>query len=153
MPDCKPLSTWHSSTNVLKRPRMRLYQSWQLAQMTCKNPKVRLERGRLHAPNPGRSGFHMAEDISYIYNPVRTETSLKKRLLCSSRSWLYPMSSPNGLVCFTNCLLPQEDGSLIKKDLWVDQTCGLILDAQASRRKMIQDRFIYQLQSPSENIL
>ncbi|KDR75676.1 hypothetical protein GALMADRAFT_248289 [Galerina marginata CBS 339.88] len=36
----------------------------------------------------------------------------------------------NGLVCFTNCLLPQEDGSLIEKDLWVDETSGVILDAQ-----------------------
>lgn len=43
------------------------------------------------------------------------------------------MSSTNGLICFTNCLLPQEDGSLIKKDLWVDETCGLILDAQVCR--------------------
>ncbi|TFK23162.1 Metallo-dependent hydrolase [Coprinopsis marcescibilis] len=38
------------------------------------------------------------------------------------------MSSPNGLVCFTNCLLPQEDGSLIAKDLWIDERTGLILD-------------------------
>lgn len=40
------------------------------------------------------------------------------------------MSSPNSLLCFTNCLLPQEDGSLIQKDLWVDQAAGTILDAQ-----------------------
>ncbi|KXN87488.1 Putative N-acetylglucosamine-6-phosphate deacetylase [Leucoagaricus sp. SymC.cos] len=40
------------------------------------------------------------------------------------------MTSPNGLVCFTNCLLPQEDGSLIEKDLWIDETRGVILDAQ-----------------------
>ena len=38
--------------------------------------------------------------------------------------------SPNGLVCFTNCLLPQEDGSLVQKDLWVDEARGTILDAQ-----------------------
>ncbi|OAX42798.1 carbohydrate esterase family 9 protein [Rhizopogon vinicolor AM-OR11-026] len=36
----------------------------------------------------------------------------------------------NGLVCFTNCLLPQEDGSLVEKDLWIDQWRGVILDAQ-----------------------
>ncbi|KAK0190972.1 carbohydrate esterase family 9 protein [Armillaria mellea] len=42
------------------------------------------------------------------------------------------MSSANGLVCFTNCLLPQEDGSLLQKDLWIDQVRGVILDAQRS---------------------
>ncbi|KAK0490997.1 carbohydrate esterase family 9 protein [Armillaria novae-zelandiae] len=40
------------------------------------------------------------------------------------------MSSANGLVCFTNCLLPQEDGTLLQKDLWIDQVRGVILDAQ-----------------------
>lgn len=39
-------------------------------------------------------------------------------------------TSSNGLICFTNCLLPQEDGCLIEKNLWVDETQGLILDAQ-----------------------
>ncbi|KIK94768.1 carbohydrate esterase family 9 protein [Paxillus rubicundulus Ve08.2h10] len=36
----------------------------------------------------------------------------------------------NGLVCFTNCLLPQEDGSLVEEDLWIDKRQGVILDAQ-----------------------
>ncbi|EEB99507.1 hypothetical protein MPER_00804, partial [Moniliophthora perniciosa FA553] len=40
------------------------------------------------------------------------------------------MSSQNGLVCFTKCLLPQEDGTLIKKDLWIDERRGVILNAQ-----------------------
>ena len=40
------------------------------------------------------------------------------------------MSSPNGLVCFTNCLLPQEDGKLVEKDLWIDEQRGVILDPQ-----------------------
>ncbi|KAK1225727.1 N-acetyl-glucosamine-6-phosphate deacetylase [Marasmius sp. AFHP31] len=40
------------------------------------------------------------------------------------------MSPDNGLVCFTNCSLPQEDGTLIQKDLWIDQRRGVILDAQ-----------------------
>jgi hypothetical protein len=38
----------------------------------------------------------------------------------------------NGLVCFTNCLLPQEDGELLEKDLWIDERRGVILDAQVS---------------------
>lgn len=38
--------------------------------------------------------------------------------------------SSNGLLCFTNCLLPQEDGSLVEKDLWIDEHRGVILDAQ-----------------------
>lgn len=40
------------------------------------------------------------------------------------------MTSNNGLICFTNCLLPQEDGSLVAKDLWIDERRGVILDAQ-----------------------
>ncbi|ESK97362.1 n-acetylglucosamine-6-phosphate deacetylase [Moniliophthora roreri MCA 2997] len=40
------------------------------------------------------------------------------------------MLSQNGLVCFTNCLLPQEDGTLIEKDLWIDERRGVILNAQ-----------------------
>ncbi|KAJ6491837.1 carbohydrate esterase family 9 protein [Mycena vitilis] len=42
------------------------------------------------------------------------------------------MSSTNALVCFTNCLLPQEDGGLIEKDLWIDERRGVILDSQLS---------------------
>jgi N-acetylglucosamine-6-phosphate deacetylase len=42
------------------------------------------------------------------------------------------MTSSNGLICFTNCLLPQEDGSLVQKDLWVDERRGIILDAQVT---------------------
>ncbi|KAI0263857.1 Metallo-dependent hydrolase [Gloeopeniophorella convolvens] len=40
------------------------------------------------------------------------------------------MTSPNGLICFTNCLLPLEDGSLVEKDLWIDERRGVVLDAQ-----------------------
>ncbi|TFY74370.1 hypothetical protein EWM64_g9643, partial [Hericium alpestre] len=40
------------------------------------------------------------------------------------------MSSTNGLVCFTNCLIPLEDGSLVEKDLWIDERRGIILNAQ-----------------------
>jgi N-acetylglucosamine-6-phosphate deacetylase len=42
------------------------------------------------------------------------------------------MTSANGLICFTNCLLPLEDGSLVGKDLWIDERRGVILDAQVS---------------------
>ena len=40
------------------------------------------------------------------------------------------MTSPNGLICFTNCLLPTEDGSLVEKDLWIDERRGVVLDSQ-----------------------
>ncbi|TCD66659.1 hypothetical protein EIP91_001077 [Steccherinum ochraceum] len=40
------------------------------------------------------------------------------------------MSADNGLICFTNCLLPLEDGSLVEQDLWIDERRGVILDAQ-----------------------
>ncbi|ETW74854.1 carbohydrate esterase family 9 protein [Heterobasidion irregulare TC 32-1] len=40
------------------------------------------------------------------------------------------MTSPNGLICFTNCLIPLEDGSLVKKDLWIDERRGVVLDSQ-----------------------
>jgi len=47
------------------------------------------------------------------------------------------MTSANGLVCFTNCLLPQEDGSLIGKDLWIDERRGVILDAQVFPKTLV----------------
>ncbi|CAE6470179.1 unnamed protein product [Rhizoctonia solani] len=40
------------------------------------------------------------------------------------------METNNSLVCFTNCLLALEDGSLVARDLWIDSELGLILDAQ-----------------------
>jgi len=47
--------------------------------------------------------------------------------------------SSNALVCFTNCRLALEDGSLVNRDLWIDQARGVILDAQntffAERRR------------------
>jgi hypothetical protein len=42
------------------------------------------------------------------------------------------MTSPNGLICFTNCLLPMQDGSLVEKDLWIDERRGVVLDPQVS---------------------
>ena len=47
---------------------------------------------------------------------------------------------PNDLVCFTNCLLPQEDGSLIEKDLWVDALRGVILDSQVGLAQFVRCR-------------
>ena len=40
------------------------------------------------------------------------------------------MTSPNGLICFTNCLLRMEGGSLARKDLWIDERRGIVLDSQ-----------------------
>ena len=40
----------------------------------------------------------------------------------------------NKLVCFTNCALALEDGSIVRGDLWIDETKGVILDAQVSSR-------------------
>lgn len=40
------------------------------------------------------------------------------------------MAADNNLICFTNCLLALEDGSLVSRDLWIDSELGLILDAQ-----------------------
>ncbi|RDX47471.1 Metallo-dependent hydrolase [Lentinus brumalis] len=54
------------------------------------------------------------------------------------------MTSPNGLICFTNCLLPQEDGALVEKDLWIDERRGVVLDSQKTffLRKERPDRVI-----------
>ncbi|CCM05876.1 uncharacterized protein FIBRA_08113 [Fibroporia radiculosa] len=54
------------------------------------------------------------------------------------------MISSNGLICFTNCLLPLEDGSLVQRDLWIDERRGTILDAQRTffLRKERPDRVI-----------
>lgn len=50
------------------------------------------------------------------------------------------MSSDNGLICFTNCLLPLEDGSLVEQDLWIDERRGVILDAQVWRSCIVNSR-------------
>ncbi|KAI8978188.1 Metallo-dependent hydrolase [Trametes punicea] len=54
------------------------------------------------------------------------------------------MTSPNGLICFTNCLLPTEDGGLVQKDLWIDERRGVVLDSQKTffQRKERPDRII-----------
>ncbi|KZS86806.1 Metallo-dependent hydrolase [Sistotremastrum niveocremeum HHB9708] len=39
-------------------------------------------------------------------------------------------SAGNGLLCFTNCLLAMENGSLVEKDLWIDTSKGIIVDSQ-----------------------
>ncbi len=43
------------------------------------------------------------------------------------------MTSSNGLICFTNCLLPLQDGSLVEKDLWIDERRGVVLDSQVRK--------------------
>lgn len=48
------------------------------------------------------------------------------------------MTSANGLLCFTNCLIPLEDGSLVEKDLWIDERRGVVVDSQVSGQRDIQ---------------
>lgn len=43
------------------------------------------------------------------------------------------MSASNSLICFTNCFLALEDGSLVSRDLWIDAELGVILDSQVSK--------------------
>ncbi|KAK7036417.1 hypothetical protein VNI00_011614 [Paramarasmius palmivorus] len=52
--------------------------------------------------------------------------------------------SLNGIICFTNCSLLREDGSLDKKDLWVDQVTGVILDSQ--------DTFYIRKERPGQTV-
>lgn len=52
------------------------------------------------------------------------------------------MSSENGLVCFTNCLLPLEDGSLVEQDLWLDERRGVILDAQVGVCGCFREQYV-----------
>ena len=62
-------------------------------------------------------------------------------VLRPSRSWrsnhdISPMNlndAKDGLVRFTNCLVPTETGTLVAKDVWVDQGSGVVLDAQVRR--------------------
>ena len=49
-------------------------------------------------------------------------------------SQAYTMTSSNGLICFTNCLIPLEDGSLVDKDLWIDERRGIVLDSQVKNK-------------------
>lgn len=68
------------------------------------------------------------------------------------------MTSANGLICFTNCLLAQEDGSLTEKDLWIDERRGVILDAQVLLQTLltalpkltmyISEHFTYEKKDP-----
>jgi N-acetylglucosamine-6-phosphate deacetylase len=46
-------------------------------------------------------------------------------------------SDSNGLIRFTNCLLPQEDGSLVKQDLWIDEKRGVVLDPLVSFARVL----------------
>lgn len=64
---------------------------------------------------------------SFVYAAV---TSKRTRHYGGSFDMPSAMTSANGLICFTNCLLAQEDGSLTEKDLWIDERRGVILDAQ-----------------------
>jgi hypothetical protein len=57
------------------------------------------------------------------------------------------MSSPNGLICFTNCLLPMQDGSLVEKDLWIDEQKGVVLDSQVRENSSARD-YISHLMLP-----
>ncbi|KAI0251117.1 hypothetical protein BJV78DRAFT_1126814, partial [Lactifluus subvellereus] len=54
------------------------------------------------------------------------------------------MTSSNGLICFANCLLPSEDGSLVEQNLWIDERRGIVLDSQKTfyLRKQRPDRVI-----------
>jgi len=40
------------------------------------------------------------------------------------------MSTRNSLICFTNCKLALEDGSIVERDLWIDEAKGVVADAQ-----------------------
>ena len=52
----------------------------------------------------------------------------------------------NTLICFTNCKLALEDGSILPQDLWIDEETGVILDAQVSWRN-------FRLMSWSESVV
>ena len=54
------------------------------------------------------------------------------------------MTLPNALICFTNCLLPMEDGCLVEKDLWIDGRRGIVLDSQVREE--------WPVRSPYNNI-
>src|ERR1700733_16199493 len=50
------------------------------------------------------------------------------------------MTSPNGLICFTNCLLPMQDGGLVEKNLWIDERRGVVLDSQVREKWLSRKR-------------
>jgi len=65
--------------------------------------------------------------------------------LASSTGTIMATTKSNGLVCFTNCLLPQEDGSLVEKDLWIDEWRGVILDAQVGHQRVCLGRIYWYI--------
>ena len=81
-------------------------------------------------------------------------------LLPAQHSTLHPqptypcrMASPNGLICFTNCLLPCEDGSLVEKDLWIAERRGVVLDSQVRAKFPVLVSKIVTLKFHQENVL
>ncbi|KAK1225724.1 N-acetyl-glucosamine-6-phosphate deacetylase [Marasmius sp. AFHP31] len=54
------------------------------------------------------------------------------------------MDVSEGILCYTNCSLVQEDGSFVKKDLWVDKVTGRILDPQ--------NTFFVRKERPNETV-
>lgn len=56
------------------------------------------------------------------------------------------------LVCFTNCFLPQDDGELVRRDLWIDAKAGTILDAQVRLLLLLLSR-MPKLTPPAAHLL
>ena len=87
--------------------------------------------------------------------------SLLRLLSCPSGAilplWFRPTlavmaAESNGLIRFTNCLLPREDWTLVNQDLWIDEKRGVILDPLV--RGLYSQILIQKLRSlDAENLL
>ena len=59
------------------------------------------------------------------------------------------MAATNTLVCFTNCKLALEDGSIVSRDLWIDEEKGVILDSQVSWNVLWDRKYFWGAESES----
>lgn len=57
----------------------------------------------------------------------------------------------NTLVCFTNCKLALENGSIVQHDLWFDKQKGIIVDAQV--KYLVMSVICCLVYHASENLL
>jgi len=98
------------------------------------NPDVPVRRTEV-GPGPGRDSADLnsdgADDEHHGHEMVTVWMARQLSTHCSfHHQRTTEMTSPNGLICFTNCLLPMEDGNLVEKDLWIDERTGIVLDSQ-----------------------
>lgn len=82
---------------------------------------------------PGHKSEVGAPSSALLYHDVHILLPAQHPMSFQLPAYPTEVSLPNGLICFTNCLLPMQDGSLVEKDLWIDERRGIVLDSQVRK--------------------